>query len=105
MKRTENGRVTDKFLAVLKADSTRWPKPWNMGISSHVLAALVTEVEEARADKRIADEHRLVGEFGQRVCSCGWKPGLGEYVMRAFDKHLLETRNGENHESQEESGQ
>lgn len=53
MKRTEKGRVTAEQLDALEAAASEHPKPWTMGISSHVLAALVAEVREHRAE---ADE-------------------------------------------------
>lgn len=35
------------------------------------------------------ETHSLTGEIGRQSCTCGWEPGLGEVVYRAFDRHLL----------------
>jgi hypothetical protein len=51
VKRTEGGRVTDEHLAELEADANRYPKPWTMGVGSHVMAALIRELRELRASR------------------------------------------------------
>ena len=60
MKRTENGRVTDEHLDELEATATRYAQPWSMGISSHVLAALIAEVREHRRPPNVAAQAHVV---------------------------------------------
>lgn len=49
MKATEQGRVTPEMLDELERwGGDRDRKPWTMGVSSHVVAALVAEVREYR---------------------------------------------------------
>lgn len=50
MKATEGGRVTAEQLDDLEATANRHPRPWTMGVSSHVVAALVAEIREHRAE-------------------------------------------------------
>ena len=47
-KKTENGRITDDHLSELEEAANRYPKPWLMGVSSHVMAALIRELKELR---------------------------------------------------------
>ena len=48
VKKTQQGRVTDEHLAELESWAKRHKKPWTMGISSHVVAAMIEEIKEAR---------------------------------------------------------
>lgn len=52
MLQVERGRVTDEFLARLAAWSGKQRRPWTMGVSSHVVAALVAEVRAGRLSTR-----------------------------------------------------
>lgn len=70
VKWTEHGRVTEEGLSELN----HWahlhdPRPWNMGVGSHVIAALVDEVREHRAeieDSDSADDLPTVEEVLER---------------------------------------
>ena len=47
------GKVTDEHLATLEEAANRYPQPWPMGVSSHVMAALIRELRDLRA--RVGD--------------------------------------------------
>lgn len=51
MKKTSDGKVTEEYLTQLEQSSTKYPRPWQMGVSSHVMAALVRELRELRKQR------------------------------------------------------
>lgn len=59
MKQTEHGRVTEEYLDQLCDVANMHKKPWQMGCSSHVMKALVEEIQEYRDLKSKIVEDRL----------------------------------------------
>lgn len=55
MKATEGGRVTPEQLDELDHWANRHPRPWTMGVSNYVVAAMVAEIREHRAEAREGD--------------------------------------------------
>lgn len=80
MKATEQGRVTPEMLDELE----RWGgngdrKPWTMGVSSHVVAALVAEVREYR--RFLAMKETLQQQIAEN---------LEQYIIPMADPELVE---------------
>lgn len=63
MKQTEKGRITEEYLNSLEEQANKYPKPWQMGVGSYTMAALISELRELRK-ANVRERCGVCGEKG-----------------------------------------
>jgi L-amino acid N-acyltransferase YncA len=53
VKQTEGGRVTEEYLDQLEKWAYMYPRPWQMGVGSYAMQALISELRDLRL--RVSD--------------------------------------------------